>query len=372
MSLPIPPPPPIPVPPDERWFDIRVRYLPVLVFVGALGCAAMLWRADVGAPVSIGQAEPVVSDVSCHKTGVLSELDVVRFQRVKTGDRIGQVMIVDAQVMTNSIAVIRAEIEMLRATVAPTSARQRIALEYDKYRLDWLKERTDLASARAELQYAEGEFRRMESLFKEKPPIVSERQYEQAKEQRDRRLDQVNELTKAVTECEAQFKELQLTNTMDLSRVTADPLAATIAVEESKLRLTEAEQIPVIVKAPMDGIVTTIYHRVGEAVTPGLPIVALATLEPVRIVGYLRPPIARDPKPGMKVSVRTRGLRRESGSATILEVGTQMEVIPATLLGPVNFANIVQGLPLNISLPPNLKVRAGEVVDITLAQGVAE
>ena len=213
MSAPTPtsPPPPIPVPPDERWFDLRVRFLPALVFIAALGCAAMLWRADVlGAPVSIGQAEPVISDVSCHKTGVLSELDVVRFQRVKTGDRIGQVMIVDAQVMTNSIAVIRAEIEMLRATVAPTSARQRIALEYDKYRLDWLKERTDLASARAELQYAEGEFRRMESLFKEKPPIVSERQYEQAKEQRDRRLEQVNELSKAVTNARRNSRNFSL------------------------------------------------------------------------------------------------------------------------------------------------------------------
>jgi multidrug resistance efflux pump len=320
----------------------------------------------------IGQAEPVVSDVSCHKTGVLWELNVSRFQRVKTGDRIGQVMIVDPQVMTNSLAVIRADIEMLRATLMPITQRQRTAMEYDKYRLNWLQERVQLATARAELAYAESEFRRMELLFKEKPPIVSERQYDQAKEQRDRRLDQVNELSRVVSECETQFQELQLTNTMDLSRVTSDPLAATIALEESKLRLTESEQIPVIVKAPMDGIVTLIYHRVGEAVTPGLPIVALATLEPVRIVGYLRPPILREPKPGMKVSIRTRGLRRQSGSATILEVGTQLEIIPATLLGPVNFASIVQGLPLNISLPSNLKIRAGEVVDITLAPGAAQ
>jgi multidrug resistance efflux pump len=367
-----PVPTPIPVPAGQRWFDVRVRFLPVLIFAGALGCAAMLWRGDVGAPALIGQAEPVVSDVSCHKTGVLTELNVTRFQRVKTGDRIALVMIVDPQVMTNSLAVIRAEIDMLRATLMPITQRQRTAMEYDKYRLDWLEQRTQLATARAELQYAEGEFRRMESLFKEKPPIVSERQYDQAKEQRDRRQEQVNELSKVVSECETQFQELQLTNTMDLSRVTGDPLSATIAVQEAKLRLTEAEQIPVIVKAPMDGIVTIIYHRVGEAVTPGLPIVALATLEPVRIVGYLRPPIVSQPKPGMRVSIRTRGLRRQYASATIIEVGTQLETIPATLLGPVNFASIVQGLPLNISLPPNIKVSAGEVVDISLTQGAAQ
>jgi len=359
--------PPIPVPARERWFDFRARLLPALVFAGAAACAALLWMHEAGAPALIGQAEPIVSDVSCHKTGVLTELCVNRFQRVKIGDRIGQVIIVDPPVFSNSLAVIRAEIDMLRATMAPITARQRTAMEYDKYRLNWLEQRVQLVNAQAELAYAEGEYRRMEALFNEKPPIVSERQFDLAREQRDRRRDQVGELTKLVAECETQFRELQLTNSMDLARVTADPLAAAIAVQDCKLRLTESELIPVIVKAPMDGVVTMIYHRVGEAVTPGLPIVALATLEPARIVGYLRPPILREPKPGMKVSVRTRGLRRQRGTATILDVGTQLEIVPAALLGPVNFANIVQGLPLNISMPPNLKVRAGEVVDITLS-----
>ncbi len=357
-------PAPIPIPPEQRWFDVRVRFLPALVFAGALGAAAMLWNGGVGVPAMIGQAEPVVADVSCHKTGVLSELAVSRFQQVRMGDPIGRVNIVNPQVFTASLAVIQSEIEMLRVTMRPIADRQRTAMEYDRYRLDWMRERAQLAAARAELQYAEGEYRRMEALFKEK--IVAERTYEQARKQRDRRQEEVNELSRLVSEGEASFQALQLTNTVNLSKVTADPLDAAIAVQESKLRLTEAELNPVIVKAPMDGIVTTIYHRAGEAVTPGTPIVALATLEPVRIVGYLRPPIRHELKPGMKVSIRTRGLRRQSGSATILGVGTQLEIVPATLLGPVNFANVVQGLPVDISLPSNLKLRAGEVVDITL------
>ena len=133
------------------------------------------------------------------------------------------------------------------------------------------------------------------------------------------------------------------------------------------MRLTEAELIPVIVKASMDGIVTTIYHHVGEAVTPGTPIVALASIDPVRILGYLRPPIQQELKPGMKVSIRTRGTPPPVRFGHHPQVGTQLEIVPATLLEPVNFASIVQGLPLNISCPSNLKLRAGEVVDISLA-----
>ena len=205
--------PSIPIPPEQRWFDVRVRYLPALVFVAALGAAALLWKGDVGAPALIGQAEPVMADVSCHKTGVLSELTVSRFQRIKMGDPIGQVTLVNPRIFTASLAVIQSGIEMLRVTMTPVTARQRAAMEYDRYRLDWLKERTQLATARAELQYAQSEYRRMETLFKEK--IVAERIYEQAKEQRDRRQDEVAELSKLLSECETHLADLPPTNTLE-------------------------------------------------------------------------------------------------------------------------------------------------------------
>jgi multidrug resistance efflux pump len=177
---------------------------------------------------------------------------------------------------------------------------------------------------------------------------------------------EVEELGKLVAEGETNLQYLQVTNKAEISKVSTDPLAAAIAVQESKLRLTEAELSPRVVKAPIDGIVTTIFHRAGEAVNAGQPIVAIATLSPVRIVGYLRVPLAARPTVGMEVQVRTRGLRREVGKATVTEVGTQLESVPPTLLGPINFANIVQGLPVDISLPANLNILPGELVDITL------
>ena len=98
----------------------------------------------------------------------------------------------------------------------------------------------------------------------------------------------------------------------------------------------------------------------------GQPIVALATLNPVRIVGYLRTPLLDEPKPGTRVEVRTRGRHREVGSAQVVAVGTQMEPIPAVLSGPLKLANLDLGLPLDISLPVNLRIRPGELVDLRL------
>jgi multidrug resistance efflux pump len=112
--------------------------------------------------------------------------------------------------------------------------------------------------------------------------------------------------------------------------------------------------------------VSSIYHRSGEAVTAGQPIVAISTLNAVRVVGYLRPPILDGLKVGMQVEIRTRGLHREVGSAQVVEVGTQLESIPSALLGPVKLASSELGLPIDISLPANLRIRPGELVDVTL------
>jgi multidrug resistance efflux pump len=355
---------PILIPLGKRWHLVRVRWLPALILIAGFGAVAFLWRGQVASLTIVGQAEPVVSNVSCYKPGVLAELNVTRFQRVKAGDPVGKVLVTEPRILASSLAVIQAEIEALRVNLKPVVAQQRNAMNYDQLRLDWMRQRAQWASARVNLDLAEAEYRRMEALFKDK--IVAERVYEQAKGARDRLQKEVEELGKLVAEGESNLQQLQVTNATEISKVSSDPLLAAIAVQESKLRLTEAELSPLVVTVPIDGIVTTIFHRAGEAITAGQPIVAIATLNPVRIVGYLQVPLAAQPTVGMEVKVRTRGLRPQQGKATVTEVGTQLESVPATLLGPIHFANIVQGLPVDISLPANLKILPGELVDITL------
>jgi multidrug resistance efflux pump len=357
-------PAPITIPFEQRWRDVRLRILPVVAF-GATCCAIIfLWKDDVVGRAMIGQAEPVLSNVSSYKPGVLAELSVARFQRVKSGDPIGKVLVTDPRILASSLAVIQAEIDSLRANMKPIMAQQHNAMDYDQLRLDWMKERAQLASARVNLELAETEFHRMEELFKDQ--IIAQRVYDQAKATRNRLQNEVENLATLVDEVESNIRALQLTNSTELSKVSLDPLQAALAVQESKLRLTEAELSPITLRAPIDGVVSTIYHRAGEAVTAGQPVVAVATLSPVRIVGYLRPPIVEEPKAGMSVEVRTRGPHREIGRSKIIEVGTQLEALPAALAGPVKVAYAELGLPVDISLPSNMRIHAGELVDIIL------
>jgi multidrug resistance efflux pump len=361
---------PIPIPLTQRWRDARMRLLPLVVFGTALCTITGLWKQHVAAPTMVGQAEPVVANVTSHKAGMLAELTVARFQKVKAGDPVGQVLITDPKILASSLAVAKAEIDLMRSNLKPIIAQQRNAVSYSRARLDWMRDRAQLASAQVSLQEAETEFHRFSELFKDQ--IVSQRQYDQAKAARERLQKEVDEMARLVAEGEANFKALQSSNTIEITRISDDPIHTAIAVQEAKLALTEAELSPIRLKAPMDGIVTTIYHRSGESIVAGQPIVSIATLDPVRIVGYLRPPITDEPKVGMKVEVRTRGLHREIAMTTIKEVGTQLEAVPATLSSAARFASTDLGLPIDIILPPTLRIRAGELVDLILIPAATE
>ncbi|HSU54664.1 MAG TPA: HlyD family efflux transporter periplasmic adaptor subunit [Candidatus Dormibacteraeota bacterium] len=354
----------IPVPFSQRLHDFRLRGIPLFVFAGAIVGAVALWKQAVVVPTLVGQAEPVVANISSYKAGVLAECNVIRFQKVRAGDPVGQVMVTDPRILASTLAVIQSEIELIRVNMRPVVSQQHAAMDYDHLRLVWMRQRADLATAKVNLQAAEAEHHRMEELFHDK--IVSQRSFEQAQAARDRLQSEIAELSAMVAEGETNFSNLQTTNVTDLSKVSNSPLLAAIAVQEAKLRQTESELNPIILKAPMDGIINAIFCRSGEAVTAGQVIASIATLNPVRIVGYLRAPVLEEPKVGMRVEVRTRGLKREIGSAKIMEVGGQLENIPAIVSGPFKLTTAELGLPLDISLPNGMKIRPGELVDIRL------
>jgi hypothetical protein len=76
----------------------------------------------------------------------------------------------------------------------------------------------------------------------------------------------------------------------------------------------------------------------------------------------------------MKVEVRARGGKREIGIGEVLSVGSQLEPISPVLMPRTSsnlpFGNggsgmlVENGLPLMVSLPPNLSLYPGEVVDL--------
>lgn len=358
---------PIPVPARQRWREFRIQAIPALVFAGTVLLTVILWRDQTPTTMLVGEVESVTATVASPKSGMLADLHISPLQQVSAGDPIAQVITTDPKVIQSSLAVILAEIQLLRVNMEPLMGGQRHAMSYERLRLDWMEQRVQLASARTRLQLAENEYRRISELYRDK--VVSDRALEEAQSTRERLVSEVEERSRLVDE---HAKSLTTLGPMELlAGATNSPSAdsimeASIKVQEERLRLTEAELSPIVLRVPINGVISALLHRSGEAVVAGEPILTISAGAADKIVAYAAQPVSVQPKVGMTVEVRTRSFHRRVAQGKVLKVGSQFVPIKSHLLPFSNASVPVMGLQLIVSLPPALGVLPGETVDLRI------
>ncbi|MEJ5239221.1 MAG: hypothetical protein WHT82_12735 [Limisphaera sp.] len=349
--------PPIPSPPAQWWRMFRVRVLPALAFVGVLALTVRLWEMNMASPTVVGTASGPRADIISPRPGRLSELHVSLYQPVQAGQPVALVEAVDPAVLSNTVRLIRAEMNTILADMGyPTDDR----LRYAQYQLDWLRERADLLSAKAQLGYAEREYERVRRLVEE--GVASQDALDIALRDLEQARQLVNEKQSAVDLAAKLLEELD-----PHQRTPESPqVKAALAVAEERLRLAEAELQPLVLTAPIDGVVTAIAKYPGSIVATAEPIVTIASSHVDYIVGFIPQPLRVEPVEGMEVEVRSRGIHRSVGYGRVLHVGARIELFdaPLRIRGLGNAQQ--RGLPIIVSVPPNMKLRPGELVDLAL------
>lgn len=353
--------PPIPTPSAQVWRQLRLQYLPVLVFVTGIVVAALLWTHWVAPPTLVGETEAVRTDVRTTHSGTLMDLNVDLLAPVKAGQAIGRVLVSDPKVLDASLGVIRAEIEVLRSTTN---------MSFERLHLDFMSKRVELVSLQSQLYQAEATLARVASLYKIK--LVTDEEYEEAKNTRDGFQARVKAQQELITRIEPDLQPTKVTDGRTVPTATAAGLIASVKQKEEQLRLIEAQMSPVPLIAPIDGVVTLLHRRSGEVVTTSESILQISATRTTRIIGFLRQPLPVEPKAGMEVQVRTRTFLRRVGVAHVVQVGTQLEPISPTLLAAMRLpvANIPTdfGLRVHVAVPENLGLRPGEQVDLIIRE----
>ncbi len=353
--------PSIPTPPALRWREFRVRFLPILVFVAALSGVTYIWKFNVSAPILVGAVEGRSAQIASPYAGKIVRLMVDRFQMVKQGTPVAIITANDPRV---TLSVIQSELDILRTRFGSDQTEQRLATDYERLRLDWMQQKVDLATATANLQGAKAELRRQEALHNQK--LVSDDIYEAALTLAHALEAEITERSNLIRDTEQGLKSLQAMERHPTTSPLPDSLAKAVQQEEDKLQAAVASMEPVTLVAPMDGMVSMVCHQAGENVTDREPLLTIVGSQPERIVAYLRQPISFEPKVGDQVVVRTRNQQRVASLAQINNVGLQFEAITNALamVRPGGLTDF--GLPVEISLPPGLKVRPGELVDLSV------
>lgn len=356
---------PIPTPRAQLWRQLRLQYLPGVVFALGVVAAVTIWTRWVAPPTLVAEAEAVRAEVRSAVPGALVNVTVDLLHSVKAGQTIAQLLPADPKVLEASLAVLRAEIESMRTTMDPVIGPQRMALDFEQLQLDWLSKRVELAAFRSQLHQAEITLTRTAALHRNK--LVTDDEYDLAKNARDALAAQVTAQADLVSRIEPSLKALSA----EAGGAPASPaqgLRAAIKHKEEEMRLTEAQLGAVALVAPIDGVVTLMLRRAGETVAAGEPIFQISATRSERIVGFLRQPLPLEPVPGMSVEIRTRTMPRQIGVATVAQVGQQMEPIPPSLLAamrlPVAAVSTEVGLRVHVTPPAGFTLRPGEQVDV--------
>jgi multidrug resistance efflux pump len=356
--------PPIPTPLGQRWREFRIQVLPVLVFILAVVAIALLWASYVQPSPVVGEVEAIRAEVTSLQDGLVHQLTVDRFEAVTNGQLLGEISTSDPSLQQATLAQVVADLNLIRARMDVDKTRNLDALT--RLRIELLTEKANYAMAQPRLQQAQSEFERVKRLFEEKiaPPGVSitgEIGYEVA--QRDRAVvrAEVEGLSNRIAQLEKDIVEMEQTG---LVRPAAtDPsVEEAIKAQQEVLRQTFK---PALLRAPMDGVVNFIYRRAGEKVVRGEAILSIASPTSDRIIGYVREPLPPVPTTNDTVTVRARNSKRQIAQAPILRVGAQLERITNAVLlaDPTRVQN---GLPILVSLPRNMALLPGEVVDLSI------
>lgn len=346
--------PPIPIPLGQHWREFRRTGVPLIVFAATVTATTILWRGTVGPPTIRGEVQQVQSWVSSSRPGMLVELKVSLFDVVQAGTPIAVVK--PPHDPRTALTVLGEDLDILRMQVDPS---------FQRLRLDLQSQKVALATARSNLRFADIELQRTEKLFSQK--MATAVAYDLLRKNKEALEKDVEERSRLVTDMEKEIGLLRGTTAGATGEGAEDPLQEALQSHREKLREIEAEVDLLTLTAPIDGTVTAISRRQGENVVEGEPIVIISATRSDHVMGYLRQPVHVEPIIGMPVAIRTSRLNHQSLGGEVVSIGAQFVPIPATLLNPVVTQTVVElGLPIQVSLPADLNVRPGEIVELTL------
>ena len=356
--------PRVPIPFIERVREFRRRAVPVIIFCAALGLVVNIWGNHVTPPTMIGQVEGLRAEITTPQAGFVSEVAAERFQFVRKGDFIVEVVVSDPEVLSASLAVIRAEIDLIRNTMDPSIiSLQRRDHDHESLRLDVMLQRTAVANARVLVMQAERDYERTADLLR--MGLTSQTEYEIARLGVEAFRTEIRERQGIIADLERALANLEMPAPDESLASEPNPTLAAIRVQEEQLRLAEAELRPIRLYAPIDGMLAAVHKRPGQAVVPEEPIVSLESQEGAHIIAFVRQPMREKPVLGTQVEIRRRGNQRELGIAQIIQIANHFEPMSEFLMETLNSPFTAEyGLPVLISMPAGMDLIPGEVIHV--------
>jgi HlyD family secretion protein len=141
---------------------------------------------------------------------------------------------------------------------------------------------------------------------------------------------------------------------------------AVVAQARANVARAEAAQANAIVTAPFDGIVTIAHRELGEAVTPGAPVVTLLAPEDRWVRIYVPEDQMGRVRLGLAAAIVSDTYPDRVYDGEVVFVGNEAEFTPRNVQTAEERTKLVYPVRVRISGDPSFELKPGVPVDVTL------
>jgi multidrug resistance efflux pump len=396
---------------EYKRFYLR-HAVPVAVWLVAVTSVVWLFYQRAQRFEVVGIARGQVLQISPSSTGRIRDIPIALYQPVSVGQTLAVVdtILDNEQTLTAELkaelAGVTAEIEHLAAQLIPTQELMqaethnleisrtgdlgRLAVDLDNYRLRVLQLQGSIAADEIALGDLAAERNTCEKLLEE--GAIAPYELDKAKVRYAGLARKVEEDSRLLAQAKADMAEAEKRLEQFAQQQVAEPsvdqalevIRKEIKVQEELMsglleRLTALKSREAVeLKSPIDGVVIPIptpqndalqrrpgeqvMRRVGEVVTAGDPILAVAEREPTEIVAYVGEQQLGFLKENMSVELVKARTPAQLARSQIASIGPTIELVPQRLWRNPTIPQ--WGRPVLIDIPPGLSLVPGEIVGI--------
>jgi len=376
-------------------FNLRPHIFPIIVWLCALACVAVLFSRRTQRFEVLGMAQGQANQVASNSPGRLKSVPVQLFDEVKEGQTVAVVNAVldneqPRSELQTQLATILAEIEHLTAQLVPTqdslsadnadrqtnrfNDRRRFSVDVENARLDILRLRAQIETDRIQLEDLALDVKITQDLVEKQAVVPYELQKVQAQyntmakriAENERLLEQADAALEQAIERRDEYIKFQ-THHPSVDDAL-EVIRKAIKVQERRMDelLTQLEALDLResleLKAPFDGVVSEIQHFQTETVLAGEMILTITQAKPTEIVGYASEEQINLIREGMTIELVKNIEPAQIARSRVISVGPTVEQMPARLWRNPNVPQ--WGRPFLIQVPAQMKLVIGEVIGI--------
>ena len=372
---------------SRRCGRLHPHILPVLVWLGAAACVVVLFRYRSQRFEVLGIAQGEVHQIAATCRGRLESVPVQLFDKVSRGDTVAIInTVLDDENLTAELAVISAEIQHLTAELIPTqdrllaeatereidkiAAQRRFNVDVENTRLRILELKVQLETDRKILEDLELDIKSFIIQDRLQTDDAALYELQKLKVRRNTLAKKIEESKHLLTQAEQDLKQAQQRRDEFAQRQPQHPsvggalkvIHKAIEVQEQRMKELIARRNALVLKSPIDGMVSQIQNGPGEAVLVGEPILNITELKPREIIAYADENQARQIQKGTAVELIKTSEPAQIAKSEVTYLGPNISQMPVRLWRNPNIAQ--WGRPILIKIPPGLKLIPGETVGV--------